>query len=120
VVIGDFKDEANHRHRHSALGDRTPAEYAAQCSHTHYPVACGLRDQLNPNDNNLALIRSKSGLTWCTQNRGLANGMSAVEWPVRWPPITASSPALIRYYATALTEKRNRVDSGIPGLCEFV
>ena len=40
VVIGDFKDDHNHRHRHSALGYRTPAEYAARCSHTHYPVAC--------------------------------------------------------------------------------
>lgn len=40
VVIGDFKDEHNHRHRHSSLGYRTPAEYAARCSHTHYPVAC--------------------------------------------------------------------------------
>ena len=40
VVIGDFKDEHNTRHRHSALGYRTPAEYAARCSHTHYPVAC--------------------------------------------------------------------------------
>ncbi len=38
--IGDFKHEHNHRHRHSALGYRTPAEYAARCSHTHYPVAC--------------------------------------------------------------------------------
>ena len=36
VVIGDF----NHRHRHSALGYRTPAEYAARCSHTHDPVGC--------------------------------------------------------------------------------
>ncbi|GFG75418.1 hypothetical protein MBOT_27830 [Mycobacterium botniense] len=34
VVIGDFKHEHNHRHRHSALGYLTPAEYAAQCSHT--------------------------------------------------------------------------------------
>ena len=40
VVIGDFKDEHNHRHRHSALGYRTPAEYAARCSHTHYTMAC--------------------------------------------------------------------------------
>ena len=40
VVIGDFKDEHNHRHRHSALGYRTPAEYAAPCRHTHTPVAC--------------------------------------------------------------------------------
>ena len=40
VVIGDFKHEHNHRHRHSALGYRTPAEYAARCSHTHHPVAC--------------------------------------------------------------------------------
>ena len=31
VVIGDFKHEHNHRHRHSALGYRTPAEYAAAC-----------------------------------------------------------------------------------------
>ena len=37
VVIGDFKDDHNHRHRHSALGYRTPADYAARCSHTHYP-----------------------------------------------------------------------------------
>ena len=40
VVIGDFKHDHNHRHRHSALGYRTPAEYAARCSHTHHPVAC--------------------------------------------------------------------------------
>lgn len=40
VVIGDFKHEHNTRHRHSALGYQTPAEYAAQCSHTHHPVAC--------------------------------------------------------------------------------
>jgi putative transposase len=40
VVIGDFKDEHNTRHRHSALGYRTPAEYAAQCGHAHHPVAC--------------------------------------------------------------------------------
>ena len=40
VVIGDFKNEHNHRHRHSALGYRTPAEYAAGCRCTHTPVAC--------------------------------------------------------------------------------
>ncbi len=40
VVIGDFKTDHN-RHRHSALGYRTPAEYAAACTHTHHPVACG-------------------------------------------------------------------------------
>ncbi|HEY2199760.1 MAG TPA: IS3 family transposase [Mycobacterium sp.] len=40
VVIGDFKHEHNHRHRHSALGYRTPAEYAAACRHTHTPLAC--------------------------------------------------------------------------------
>lgn len=42
VVIGDFKHEHNHRHRHSALGYRTPAEYAAACRHTHTPVACAI------------------------------------------------------------------------------
>lgn len=31
-IIGDFKDEHNHRRRHSAPGYRTPAEYAAVCS----------------------------------------------------------------------------------------
>jgi putative transposase len=40
VVIGDFKLEHNHRHRHSALGYLTPAEYAAACTHTHHPVTC--------------------------------------------------------------------------------
>ena len=40
VAIADFKHEHNTAHRHSALGYLTPAEYAAQCSHTHYPVAC--------------------------------------------------------------------------------
>ncbi|WP_420213934.1 IS3 family transposase [Mycolicibacterium phlei] len=40
VVIGDFKHDHNHRHRHSALGYRTPAEYAAACRCTHTPVAC--------------------------------------------------------------------------------
>ena len=40
VVIGDFKHEHNHRHRHSALGYRTPADYAAACRHTPTPVAC--------------------------------------------------------------------------------
>lgn len=38
VVIGDFKDDHNLRHRHSALGYLTPAEYAAACRHTHHPV----------------------------------------------------------------------------------
>ncbi|MEE6176820.1 IS3 family transposase [Mycobacterium sp. 050134] len=40
VVIGDFKEDHNHRHRHSSLGYRTPAEYAAACRCTHTPVAC--------------------------------------------------------------------------------
>jgi putative transposase len=40
VVIGDFKEEHNHRHRHSSLGYRTPAEYAAACRCTPTPVAC--------------------------------------------------------------------------------
>jgi transposase InsO family protein len=39
VVIGDFREEHNHRHRHSSLGYRTPAEYAAACRCTHTPVA---------------------------------------------------------------------------------
>jgi putative transposase len=38
VVIEDFKDDHNNRHRHSSLGYLTPAEYAARCSHTHHPV----------------------------------------------------------------------------------
>ncbi|PPI98956.1 IS3 family transposase [Nocardia nova] len=42
VVIGDFKSDHNLRHRHSALGYRTPAEYAAACNHTHHPVDCGI------------------------------------------------------------------------------
>ena len=37
VVIGDFTTEHNTRHRHSALGYLTPAEYAAACRHTHTP-----------------------------------------------------------------------------------
>jgi len=40
VVIGDFKTEHNQRHRHSALGYQTPAEYAATCRCTHTPTAC--------------------------------------------------------------------------------
>jgi putative transposase len=40
VVIGDFNHEHNRRHRHSALGYRTPAEYAAGCRCTHTPVTC--------------------------------------------------------------------------------
>ncbi|MGJ6127240.1 IS3 family transposase [Mycolicibacterium sp. Y3] len=42
VVIGDFKDDHTRRHRHSALGYRTPAEYAAACRCTHTPVACSI------------------------------------------------------------------------------
>ncbi|WP_370369893.1 IS3 family transposase [Mycolicibacterium sp. CH28] len=38
VVIDDFKDDHNHRHRHSSLGYLTPSEYAARCTHTHQPV----------------------------------------------------------------------------------
>ena len=38
VVIEDFKDDHNHRHRHSSLGYLTPSEYAAQCTHNHQPV----------------------------------------------------------------------------------
>jgi putative transposase len=39
-VMGDFKGEHNHRHRHSALGYWTPDEYAARCRHTHHPAVC--------------------------------------------------------------------------------
>ena len=42
VVIGDFKDEPKRRHRHSALGYLTPAEYAARCRHAHRPVTCDI------------------------------------------------------------------------------
>lgn len=42
VVIGDFKTEHNQRPRHSVLGYRTPAEYAAACTHTHHPVGCDI------------------------------------------------------------------------------
>ncbi|MEV6389044.1 integrase core domain-containing protein [Nocardia xishanensis] len=42
VVIGDFKADHNRRHRHPALGYRTPAEDAAVCTHTHHPVSCGI------------------------------------------------------------------------------
>ncbi len=40
VVIGDFKDDHNHRHRHSSLNYLTPAEYAARCIHAHHSVGC--------------------------------------------------------------------------------
>lgn len=33
VVISDWKDEYNHRRRHSALGYQAPARYAATCIH---------------------------------------------------------------------------------------
>lgn len=46
MVIEDFKDHHNHRHRHSSLGYLTPSwgslplagAYAAQCTHNHQPV----------------------------------------------------------------------------------
>ena len=38
VVIEDFKDDNNHRHRHSSLGYLTPAEYSGRCSYAHLPV----------------------------------------------------------------------------------
>ena len=40
VAIADFKDDYNHRHRHSSLGYKTPAEYAAGCTHRAHPVTC--------------------------------------------------------------------------------
>ncbi len=49
VVIGNFKHEHNHRHRHSALGYRTPAEYAAgRCTHTRWPAALTESEHTNP------------------------------------------------------------------------
>jgi transposase InsO family protein len=33
VVISDWKDDYNHRRRHSALGYQAPAVYAAACTH---------------------------------------------------------------------------------------
>ena len=38
VVISNWKHQYNHHRRHSALGYRTPAEYAAACRHTHTQV----------------------------------------------------------------------------------
>ena len=40
VVIGEFKHEHNHRHRQSALGYLTLADYAAACRHIHHPAVC--------------------------------------------------------------------------------
>jgi putative transposase len=37
VVISDFKEQHNTRHRHSALGCVIPAECAAACSHRTTP-----------------------------------------------------------------------------------
>ena len=47
VVIDDFKDDHNHRHRHSALGYQTPAEYAARCTHNITPWAARSTDDHN-------------------------------------------------------------------------
>ena len=47
VVLGDFKHEHNHQHQHSALGYRTPAEYAAACRHTHTPAGCEITSICN-------------------------------------------------------------------------
>ena len=44
VVIGDFKEDHNLRHRHSSLGYLTPAEYGAQCTHTHQPAGCEIEE----------------------------------------------------------------------------
>jgi len=44
VVIGDYKDNHNQRHRHSALGYLTSEEYVAQCTHTHHPVSCEIEE----------------------------------------------------------------------------
>jgi hypothetical protein len=44
VLIGDFKNEHNHRHRHSALGYHTPAEYAAGCRCTYARWLAGLTE----------------------------------------------------------------------------
>ncbi len=52
VAIEDFKDDHNHRHRHSALGYQTPAKYAARCS---ISTCRGLRDRLTDSEKELAL-----------------------------------------------------------------
>jgi hypothetical protein len=38
--VSGLAGAVHRRHRHSALGYRTPAEYAAECRCTHTPVAC--------------------------------------------------------------------------------
>lgn len=49
ALIGDFKTDHNHRHRHPAPGYMTPGEYAARCSHTHHPVvAAALTEPIEP------------------------------------------------------------------------
>jgi len=54
VVIGDYKHEHNQRHRHSALGYLTPADYT--CPAQAHPSPDGLRNQLTlVIENNLAL-----------------------------------------------------------------
>lgn len=60
VVIGDFKDDHNHRHRHSALGYRTPGEYAAncRCTHTRWPAR-----STDSEPNNPTLEHSRTGWT---------------------------------------------------------
>ncbi|WP_422394979.1 integrase core domain-containing protein [Nocardia vulneris] len=69
VMIGDFKTEHNHRHRHSALGYLTPAEYAARCSHTHHSVACGIiRTWINNPDSKTGWIRYRGPVS-CMADR---------------------------------------------------
>jgi hypothetical protein len=46
VIMGDFKEDHNRRHRHSALGYSTPAEHATACSCTHTPVVCEIKSTL--------------------------------------------------------------------------
>ena len=38
--LQQFRTGPQEKHRHEAIGYRTPAEYADQCTHTHHPVGC--------------------------------------------------------------------------------
>jgi transposase InsO family protein len=61
VVIGDFKDE--HNHRHPAFGLGLPNTGPVRCPMRPQPLPRGLRDQLNSDNDNLALdpVDSVSG-----------------------------------------------------------
>ena len=72
MVIGDFNHEHKHRHHNSALGYRTPAEYAAATQVHLHPGGLPDHDHKQPDSKSNAVNFAVFAGKWPLSGKGVA------------------------------------------------